>query len=358
MLLKMLSIALTSLVLLSLAESAKTGDKFQLFAFVFPHEADFDAVYPKFDWNKLTTLALATPDDLEVDRKFVDFAHERKVKVVSVVNFDANKTASAKFRRNWTRRRIKNMMRNKLDGINVDFEAPLRKNSKEAGNYLKLIKSLSGKLRKLGKELSVDVAWSPDCIDGRCYPFKAISEHADYLFVMAYDEQSQMWNKRRNSAAICRAKPNSPLRKTFRGIKRYLEIGVKKSKLILGLPWYGYEYPCVTFDPESDLCEIPSRPFRGCNCSDAAGSQKPYSSIVRMTANVEVKWDEKSQSPYFNVLETEERRWQVWFDNPDSLYIKSHIAKDLGLGGVGMWNANSLDYSNDTQIASMWNAFP
>ena len=48
-------------------------------------------------------------------------------------------------------------------------------------------------------------------------------------------------------------------------------------KLILGIPWYGYRYECVdpAFDPAVDeTCEIAQVPFRGVNCSDAAGTGK------------------------------------------------------------------------------------
>ena len=37
---------------------------------------------------------------------------------------------------------------------------------------------------------------------------------------------------------------------------------------------------------------------------------------------------------------------QAQFDNPASLIIKYKLAKQLGLRGVGMWNIDSLDYSN------------
>ena len=41
-------------------------------------------------------------------------------------------------------------------------------------------------------QLSVDVPWSPDCIDGRCYDFVGLQRHADMFFVMGYDLRSQV----------------------------------------------------------------------------------------------------------------------------------------------------------------------
>jgi di-N-acetylchitobiase len=37
-----------------------------------------------------------------------------------------------------------------------------------------------------------DVAWSPNCIDGRCYDYAALGSIADLVFVMAYDMRSQV----------------------------------------------------------------------------------------------------------------------------------------------------------------------
>ena len=49
---------------------------------------------------------------------------------------------------------------------------------------------------------------------------------------------------------------------------------VPAHKLILGTPWYGYSYPCVNRVPDdADVCSIKLVPFRGVNCSDAAGTE-------------------------------------------------------------------------------------
>ena len=60
-------------------------------------------------------------------------------------------------------------------------------------------------------QISFDVAWSPDCVDGRCYDAEALSQVVDFLVVMAYDEQSQI------KTGDCIAKANSPLKQTEAG---------------------------------------------------------------------------------------------------------------------------------------------
>ena len=60
-------------------------------------------------------------------------------------------------------------------------------------------------------QVSVDVAWSPDCIDQRCYDYVGLSKSSDFLFVMAYAEQSQIFGK-------CIAGANSDYVKTSNGM--------------------------------------------------------------------------------------------------------------------------------------------
>lgn len=51
---------------------------------------------------------------------------------------------------------------------------------------------------------------------------------------------------------------------------------------------------------------------------------------------------------------------QVWYDDPESISLKAAYVGQQGLRGIGMWNANLLDYTDDPvaqkQSAEMWNA--
>jgi len=59
-------------------------------------------------------------------------------------------------------------------------------------------------------QLTVDVAWSPACIDKRCYDYTSLADIADFIFIMAYDERSQVFGR-------CIAWANSPLNMTLWG---------------------------------------------------------------------------------------------------------------------------------------------
>ena len=71
---------------------------------------------------------------------------------------------------------------------------------------------------------------------------------------------------------------------------------------------YGYDYPCLQEEMESEsskFCPLPFVPFRGVNCSDAAGSESGFASILEvMRSNKTVhpgrRWDASTMTPYFN----------------------------------------------------------
>jgi len=81
------------------------------------------------------------------------------------------------------------------------------------------------------------------------------------------------------------------------------------------------------------------------------------------------------QSPWFNYNLPSGQAMQVWFDDPRSISVKVQIAQKLELGGpiglplfskmlcdgfcvlgVAVWEADQLDYSNSSQVQSMWGA--
>ena len=54
---------------------------------------------------------------------------------------------------------------------------------------------------------------------------------------------------------------------------------------------------------------------------------------------------------------------QVWYDDPQSLKLKCQKAVNLDLRGVGVWQAECLDYFSTAPdeimaVKQMWDAFP
>ena len=214
-----------------------------------------------------------------------------------------------------------------------------------------------------GSQISVCVAWAPDDIDGRAYDYNALADASDLLYIMVYDTRSQIYDH-------CLASANSPVPVAVRSIQRYTDLGIPPSKLIMGVPWYSYDYPCTDAmeSPTSKYCPIKLVPFRGINCSDAAGGERGYGTIMSyINAGKGAKggsltgrmWDSAMQNPYFNYKADDGSVHQIWYDDPESLSAKYRVAKAAGVRGTGPFCFNMLDYSTEAtraQAKAMWGA--
>ena len=147
--------------------------------FAFTGQVSRD-VWSKYDWQKLTTLCLVGFHDEDLVR----FAQARGVRVVSISNIEKARLADEGYRSSWIREVVDTAVKYGLNGTNVDFEEDVDAGSAESVGYTALIRDLAERLHRTipGAHLSVDVAWSPECIDGRCYEYAELGRYADKLF--------------------------------------------------------------------------------------------------------------------------------------------------------------------------------
>ncbi|XP_072015469.1 di-N-acetylchitobiase-like [Amphiura filiformis] len=310
--------------------------------------------WKKYDWSRVTTIAMFG----QYNADLMCYAHSQGVRVV-LKGYFSNTILFDKVARNkWIMDHVKLAIEQHMDGINIDVEFPLNKTS--APLLTEMVRETTKVFHNSipNSQVTFDVAWSPmcvekccECIDKRCYQYKEIVEATDFVFVMSYDEQSQI-------CGDCIAKANSPYEQTGKGVQGFLDLGIDPDKLVLGVPWYGYDYPCLSL--KKDVCSIEKVPFRGVACSDAAGKQKEYQAIqgiMRNNATSGRIWNDSYKAPYFNFKNATGYQHQMWYDDPESLNYRMKFAKDKKLGGVGMWHIDCLDYSNTTMVNEMWATF-
>ena len=131
----------------------------------------------------------------------------------------------------------------------------------------------------------------------------------------------------------------------------------------MGIPWYGYRYECI--DPEFEptmgkTCEIAQVPFRGVNCSDAAGTEIAYSGIRQIVNegrnSSEVMRDSYMNVPFFNYVDNG-TVYQIWYDDPESLSAIYSWVIDEKLGGLGPYRWDQLDLAgNPAESQDMFKA--
>ena len=135
----------------------------------------------KFDWDKLTTVVLVGNYN---DSALVDHAHRHGVKAVAIANIYKVWLPDPRKRKMWILEQLRLVEQYNLDGINFDFEQPIDEGSREQKGYTKLIQETAKvfKSRRKDYQISVDLAWAPEGIDGRFYDAKAIAETVDLIF--------------------------------------------------------------------------------------------------------------------------------------------------------------------------------
>ena len=305
-----------------------------------------------YNYTHLTTLAIFT----ELDPQLVCYAHQKNVRVVLAAEFNLTKLDDFDYRDNWISTIIETVKSSFLDGINIDIDDPISSIGSLTDQLFMVFldEIVTAFHREIPRSsVSANVDWSPKCIDGRCYDHLSMANYMDFLVVMSYDERSQIHGP-------CVASANSALPQTALGIREFIQLGIHPWKLVLGQPWYGYDYPCISLDKDG-TCHIHEVPYRNVNCSDAAGTQVAYYDILKLmnSTGAEKKWDNTLKAPYFTYTDTNKTDHQVWYDDPESLGYKHSYAHLMGLRGLSFWNIDQLDYSDaksDAINQPMWSA--
>ncbi|KAG2499654.1 hypothetical protein HYH03_002592 [Edaphochlamys debaryana] len=339
------------------------GDREREFlGFFYPGDQPIDSM----PLHLLSDMAWVPPERTDV----LCAAHAAGVRVV----LNAGDVAAALAddppgaRKQWIDSKVDLARRYFYDGINFDYEEAAQMFSDLSYNYTALVRQTSVAFKKLNPaaQITVDVPWAPFGNDGRDYDYVGLGAAADRLLVMSYDMQAQIYGR-------CAAAANSPLPLIAKGLQQYLDLRIPPAKLLLGVAWYGYVYPCEPDaqgrppSPRTDVCLLPPTEYRGAPCSDAAGQQWDYKQVMgllRSGRNTTAPlWDPLGQSPRFNArLPGQEGIVQVWHESPSSLALRYALAARLGLRGVGSWNLGCLDHGAGAEpeaaaeAEAMWEA--
>lgn len=221
-----------------------------------------------------------------------------------------------------------------FSGINIDIEY-----SGKVTNYLRermtvLVTTINHHLdSKYDKvELSIDM-YASAAESNSIWDVEKISPQVDYIIIMAYDFH-------RRSSAV--AGPVAPI---FGGktlwdsdinyhLKEFTKLA-DKNKLLLGVPFYGYEWQTTSDDPQA--LTIP-------NTGVTASYQRIQEVLEKKEElGVQEHWNEDALSPYL-VYEENSITHIIYYDNSRSLSYKLDFVNQLNLKGIAIW---ALGYEGD-----------
>ena len=213
-----------------------------------------------------------------------------------------------------------------LDGVNFDFEG---EGSGDQKGLTRLITQVSAALHAANPYWQVTMAvYASSAGDpGGFYNIAALAPAVDGFFVMAY----QM-----NNSAVSSA--TAPLVgggfTDTEALQQFTKV-VPAKKVILGVPFYGYDWPTSS----------------GTLSAHPTGGDTPLSDGVIAASGHPTYWDPETNSSWTS-YKVGSQWHETFFDNPTSLALKARVANSFHIGGMGIW-ALGMDGNNPADMAAL-----
>ena len=222
-----------------------------------------------------------------------------------------------------------------FDGIDIDWEYPV---ASDAQNLIALFQEFRRQFAAVRPGLILTMAspagsWAYDPI-----PLAAVSKELTFFNLMTYDYNGP-WQNTTGPVAPMAESPLDPIPDDYtieRTLQGYFAAGVPPSKIVLGIPFYGYGW--------EDVPNVNQGQFQPGTPVDQGGDA--YSYIVTLMPVYKQYRDPKTDVVWlFNGNE-------YWtYDDPETIHVKMDYALKNKLLGAMIW---SLD--NDTPDGQLMNA--
>lgn len=219
---------------------------------------------------------------------------------------------------------------NDWDGIHIDFEAI---NAGDADLVTAFQKELSERLwannRMVTQAVIARVSDTPS-VWGGAYDYAELARYNDLIIIMAYDY---------TPVGASRPGPVAPAN-WVNNVASYASSRIPSEKVLLGVPFYGYDWTLDEDDPAR---------------TDGAARAMRFPQTMALSSfdDLEYHWDDTAKSPWATYTDDEGRSHEVWFENVDSLAHKLNIMINYDLGGMAAWRLGQEDPGVWDDIAQM-----
>ena len=213
-----------------------------------------------------------------------------------------------------------------LDGVNFDFEG---EGSGDRRGLTALITQVSSALHAADSHWQVTMATYASAAGDSAgfYDVAALAPALDGFFVMAYD-----MNDRVTPSAT------APLTgggfNDTQALQQFTAV-MPPQKVILGVPFYGYDWPTTD----------------GTRTAQPTGGESPLSDGVIAASGHPTYWDPATQTPWTS-YQVGSQWHETFFDDPTSLALKAQLANAFHIGGMGIW-ALGMDGNDPAMLAAL-----
>jgi chitinase len=267
----------------------------------------------------------------------------------------SNVAASAPARANFIASSLQALRRYGLDGVDLDWEYPgeagvpcvageVCARPEDKQNFVVLARELRAAFDKAGKQdgkhysITIAAGGNGNYVGDGAW-VKELTRSLDWINIMAYDYHMP-WEKNTGHHAALFADARDPTTANgfyaSRSVQRYLDAGVTKDKLVLGVPFYGYGWKGCAAGPDGDgqyqLCQ------GGVTDGIEGGNSYGYGQVLRRGAGYRRYWNASARVPY--LYDAAEQVW-ITYEDPVSLGEKTRYIKQQGLRGAMFWELSA-----------------
>jgi spore germination protein YaaH len=214
------------------------------------------------------------------------------------------------------------------NGINIDFEGVP---SAQSANFTDFMIDLCNQFHTQIPGSIVSIAL-PAVNWNSTFDVNAMNDYVDLFIIMAYN----YYYSGSSNAGPVSPKNHGNFWSQYdasRSVVYYLNQGVSRSKLCLGIPYYGFDWPTTDNTVNSS--------------TTGSGSAKSYKIAVQNAQTYGRLWDNPSSTPYYMY---ESGGWhQTWYDDDESLGMKYDAINIQDIAGIGIW---ALGY--DDGYTQLW----
>ncbi|MBL1212062.1 MAG: T9SS type A sorting domain-containing protein [Ignavibacteriae bacterium] len=293
----------------------------------YPHTA--------IDYDKITHIAHAfiyptAAGEIQTDSWFfypdlITEAHNNGIKIIAAIGgwgnsggfspMAADPTSRAAFVQNL----VNFCLTHGYDGVDLDWEYP---NSSDRANLVTLVQELRTAFDANNIEIISAAVPSSDWNDG--YDIPNLIDNMNWLAIMTYDFTGPWEAKTGNNSPLY--KNPSQWGSVDNSVTYYMNKGLPKEKLLIGMPFYGYSFNAAG-------------PFLN---HSGASSISYTSANSKLSQGYEYHWDEISKVPY---LQDAAHTKYISYDDTNSIKLKCEYIHQKELGGTIIWKLG-FDYSN------------
>lgn len=235
----------------------------------------------------------------------------------------------------------------KIDGVNVDFEYAGDVDPKYRQKFTDFTNKLTSSLRREFPEIELSLDVFPLAVrKQRLVDVPKVSSYFDKVLIMAYDFYAA-YSQTSGPIAPLSGYPQKKflfdIQTAYEDFKKFVD----SKKLILGIPYYGYDWPV------ENKTEYMSKTLEQ-NDQNGYVEVLSYSRMrkdPKFNSKTQCKWDSLAQEPWcWYVDDKTNAARQAWFENNQSIEAKFNFVKTKNLGGFAIW---LLGYDRDYQ--DLWN---